>query len=193
MNPLGSFTGEALLEQGKSFVKKTGDVTAQGVKVTAQTAAAQLTGNFGMISDAAANIAHGDASSQTAPVHDDQFVRELYGAEHNQSSQSDPHQQQASSQPQPEPHQPQAIDVELQHKLAATRHQLDVLIKQQHMDSYFNPTFNRKPHQEESVVEKNEREEQEKKFEDFEKQKKKPDFALQRAKTRTEMSPGASG
>jgi hypothetical protein len=193
MNPLGSFSAESVLEQGKSMVQKTGDVAMQGVKVTAQTAAAQMTGgNFGGLTDAALAIAahdHVPQSVQDTPDND-QFVRELYGAEHNQQSQPNPTTSVAN---------PTAADVttainsEEQHKLASTRQQLDMLIHQQHMDSYFNPTFNRAVRSEESVVEKHTREDEEKKFEEFEKQGKKPDFALQRAKTRTEMSPGASG
>lgn len=173
------------------MAKKTGSVAVQGMKITAQTAAAQVTGNFGLMTDVASNIAHGDAPSQPPPP-DDQFIRELYGAEHNQQTQ--PNQASQSPVPLQPASQPQAVDVEQQHQLAATRQKLAALVKQQHMESYFNPTFNRTQHQqEESVVEKNEREDEQKKFEDFEKQKKKPDFALQRAKTRTEMSPGASG
>ncbi len=194
MNPLGSFTGESLLEQGVSVVKKVGDTAAQGVKVTAQTAAAQLTGaSFGKVTDAAISmVSHDSAAFTPPPTDNDEFVRELYGAEHNQQTQ--PNAAHASAPPQQMSPQPSLVMQEDQHKLASTRHQLDALMKQQHMDSYFNPTFNRSQHQgEESVVDKNEREEQEKKFEEFEKQKKKPDFALQRAQTKTEGSPGASG
>lgn len=173
------------------MAKKTGSVAMQGMKVTAQTAAAQVTGHFGLMTDVASNIAQGDAPSQPPPP-DDQFIKELYGAEHNQQTQ--PNQASQSPVPLQLASQPQAVDVEQQHQLAATRQKLAALVKQQHMESYFNPTFNRtRGQQEESVVEKNEREDEQKKFEDFEKQKKKPDFALQRAKTRTEMSPGASG
>lgn len=185
MNNLGGFS-ESLLEQGKSFAKKAGDTAAQGVKLTAQTAAAQVTGNFGLITDAGGTQTAHAEPTPAVPQHDqEEFIRELYGAEHHQQTQ--PNQVVV-----PPPTPPQVSSAE-QHQLAMTRHLLSSLVKEQHMESYFNPTFNRPAQAEESVAEKNEREDQEKKFEEFEKQQKKPDFALQRAMTKTEGSPGASG
>lgn len=170
---LGSFSSEALLEQGSSGIKKLGDHTFQGVKVTVQTAARQLTGS------------DGGSGAPSRSQDEIDFIKDLYGP-------SKTNQAQSSSDTLP---QQQAVDSQSggqDEQLAQTRQKL-ALIKQHHTSSYFEPTFNRLKQDDEPVAEKLEREEQERKYEEFEKQQKKPDFALQRAQGRAEMAPGASG
>lgn len=67
-------------------------------------------------------------------------------------------------------------------------------LKQQHKETYYNPTFNQPPKQEERPAEKIEREEQEKEVELQEQQKNEPPpLALDRAKKATESFRGVRG
>lgn len=78
-------------------------------------------------------------------------------------------------------------------KLQAIR---DKLHQEQHDKTYFDPTFNKPPQQEESVAEKLEREEQEKeakKMEELQEEEKKKPIAVGRAQTKAETQRGASG
>lgn len=86
----------------------------------------------------------------------------------------------------------QAKQVEDQ-QLKAVR---DKLHKEQHDRTYFDPTFNRPPQQEESLADKLEREEQEKqakKMEELQEDEKKQPIAVGRAQTKAETQRGASG
>ncbi len=179
------FNPESLLEQGISVVKKTGNVAAQQVKATVQTATSQITG------DAAAGDAGGDVDAAAAKQTQD-FVQELYGVKKPQQQQANA----SSHTPAPKPQQTQAQpqDASSQDKLAQTRQQLEQLKQQQHTREYYDPTFNRPKQEEETVVDKLDREKEEENFELQKKKAEKPqDLATQRANQRTEKFPGGGG
>lgn len=80
-----------------------------------------------------------------------------------------------------------------QHGIETARKELNEL-KEQHKETYYDPTFNRPEPQEERPLEKAEREEQEKMTELREQEKDEtPPLAVQRAKNTTERFRGASG
>lgn len=170
MNDDNNLFGE-LLEQG----------TAQ-VKQGASDAATQATGqNFAGPSDS--------AQAQQSDQETKKVIEELY--------EKSPDKNQNQNQQAPLAHQgaiqnlsSQVLGMEQSPEVTA---QLEAVRKQLH-DAYFQNTFNKPKQQEESVTEKNEREDQQKSWELQQKQAEAPPpLAVQRAQTHTEMMPGTSG
>lgn len=173
-------SGEEILESGKSVVKQVSDQVVKQATITAQTARGQLSGP-GTNEDQSAN-----QQNQTGDPQDDtkDIVKNLYGITPNQSQQK-PLTGPDGKAPQTE---------EEARKLAEARKQL----QEQHMITYYKPTFETPKPPEPEVAEKLEQEKQQeemKKMEELQEERKKNEvpLAVQMAAQKAEKHPGASG
>ncbi len=118
---------------------------------------------------------------------DKDFVKGLYGKSGNQSQETAKTAQAQTAQKIAEEN-PERTPEEVQ-KMVQLRQQL-------HKESYYDPTFNRPKPKEETVAEKIEKEDEEKKMKELEvakKQEKKKPIAVDQAERKTEAFRGASG
>lgn len=182
------FNPEEALEQGQAVLKKQAQTTVQAVK-------SQVTGQQGASQPA-------DGAQSAGAVQDTltkDFLKDLYAP-------SDPQKTQSSPQPQPQSTNPLQTTVQQlglaapqneQEKMAEARKQLDEL-KKQHTETYYRPTFEERPKQEERAADKVEREEAEEKqkrweLQQEEQKKNEVPIALRMATNKAEMFRGAAG
>jgi hypothetical protein len=182
------FNPEEALEQGQAVLKKQAQTTAQTVK-------SQVTGQ---------TVVQPTDGAQPAPAVQDQmtkdFLKDLYAPSDPQKTQLTPQQPlqpanplQATVQQLGGMSAPQSDGA----KLAEARRRLEEHQKQ-HMETYYRPTFEQRPQQEErqaDKVEREEAEEKQKRWELQQEEQKKNDvpIALKMATNKAEMFRGASG
>lgn len=174
------FNAEELLESGKSLVKQTSDQVVKQTNSTINAATNQVTGDQG--TNEVQNAAGGAAADDNTK----DFIKDLYGVSNNNSN---PQAVNSNVQSQNSGQTPQTLDDAK--KLADARK----LLMEQHMSTYYRPTFERVDQEEENVADKLEKEKQEeaKKMEELQKeQKKKMPINVSNAH-KTEKNPGASG
>lgn len=175
------FNAEEMLEAGKSAIKKQVKATTQSAQAQIQSPPSQPTAAVGTneaISQQASNL-QDDANKD--------FIKDLYNSSGNSQNTTNS----ALSSPQDPAMQTQNPEDAV--KLAKARSHL-----QQHMETYYKPTFERPPSQEESTAEKLEREDQEKeakKMEELRGEQKKNEvpMAIRMGQNKAEKFPGASG
>lgn len=175
------FNAEELLETGKSVVKKQVTATTQSAKSQIQNTPTPTSSGSGT----------NEAGSQQASVLGDDankdFINELYKSSNDPSAKPNP------TLPNAQSNATGIQSAEDAEKLAKARKHLA-----QHMETYYKPTFERSPAQEESTADKLEREDQEKeakKMEDLREEQKQNEvpMAIQMGKNKAEKFPGMSG
>jgi hypothetical protein len=181
--PNNFFNGEEMLEAGQSLVKNAGDQVAKQTSITANTAVNQLTGPG---TNETQTQTQGNQQGDTAK----DFVKDLYGV--NNSSTNTTQTSGVNNPNGQKDQQPQSPEEAM--KLAEARK----LLQEQHMNTYWKPTFEPQKREEEPEAEKVEREKQEeeaKKMEKLQEEQKKNEvpLAIRMASQKTEKFPGASG
>lgn len=176
------FNAEEMLESGVSAVKK-----QMNVKAVTQTASSQVMGDTAPVSE---NQLHGNTQQQSVQdPNTKDFINDLYGTSNTQNN---PQAGAGGALNTPADKIPQSP--EEAEKLAKARKAL----MEQHTTTYYKPTFEPSPKQEEQTAEKVEREKQEeeaKKMEELKVEQKKNEvpLAIRMSRQKAEKYPGASG
>ncbi len=176
MNSSNFFNPDEALEHGQSLVKKQMSVTVNAVT-------SQVSGTPPTQSDASLSAVNQDHMTKD-------FLRDMYGVS--------PTTQQAQQPTGISPTQAsqEQVGSDEQARLAEARAKLEEH-KKQHMETYYKPTFESRPQQEERAQEKVEREEaeeQQKRWElQQEEKKKEAPIALRMATNKAEQFRGAAG